>query len=82
MDRTLIVRHCALKDMYDDRGCCETKIRKYESYYWTGVADGNGENMCSDCMLQCLIHQLKHGGGIPQYYDEWMDDFDGKIKKW
>lgn len=76
MDRTLIVRHCATKDMYDDGGYCETKIRKYQPYYWAGVADGNGESMCSECMLRHLVHQLQNGGCIPEYVDEWQQDFE------
>jgi len=76
LDWTLIVRHCAPKEMYDDGGYCETKIRKHDEYYWFGVADGNGENFCSECALQAVIHQLQMGGKFPEYCDCWMHDFD------
>ena len=75
LERTTITRHCASKDMYDDGGYCETKIRRLGVYYWAGVADGNGENMCSDCMLQALLYQLQETNKIPEYTDRWMEDF-------
>jgi len=73
IERVLIERHCAHKDMYDDGGYCDTKIKKYHSYYWMGVADGNGETMCSECALQTLLHQLQSGGCIPKYIDKWQN---------
>lgn len=73
---TLIVRHCAPKEMYDDEGYCETKIRKRGEYYWFGVADGNGANFCSECALQAIIYQLQMGGKFPEYRDCWMQDFE------
>ena len=76
IERVLIQRHCAHKEMYDDGGYCETKIKKYEPYYWAGVADDNGELMCPECMLQCLIYQLQNGGCIPEYVDDWNNDFN------
>lgn len=76
IERTTIVRHCAHKDMYDDGGYCEHKIKRYEPIYWAGVADGNGELMCSDCMLQHLLHQLQNGGCMPEYEDNWKNDFN------
>lgn len=76
IERTLIVRHCASDEMYDDEGSCETKIKKYGLYYWVAIADGNGENMCSECTLQTIIHQLRKGGCIPQYEDCWFKDFE------
>ena len=76
MEWTLIVRHCAPKEMYDDSGYCETKIRKHGEYYWFGVADGNGENFCPECAFQALIHQLQMGGRVPEYRDCWMQDFN------
>jgi len=76
IERTIIVRHCIHKDGYDDEGYCENKIKKYNSIYWAGVADGNGELMCSECMLQCLLYQLSNGGRIPKYEDNWEIDFN------
>lgn len=76
IERVFISRHCAHKDMYDDSGYCDTKIKKYHSYYWAGVADGNGEIMCPECMLNCLLNQLNNGGCIPEYKDEWHSDFE------
>ena len=73
---TLIVRHCASNDMYDDGGYCDTEIRKFGEYYWFGVAGGNGENFCSGCALQAIIHQLQVGGKFPEYRDCWMQDFN------
>ena len=76
IEYVLIVRGCAPKDMYDDGGYCDTKIRKNEPYYWLGVEDGNGETMCSECALQALLNQIKNGGRIPQYIDNWFTDMD------
>lgn len=82
MERTLIIRCCAPKEMYDDGGYCDTKIKRFGIYYWAGVADGNGEKMCSDCMLQTLIHQvITERGEIPEYVDNWLVEFEAITKK-
>jgi len=76
VDRTYVERHCAYRDMYDDNGYCDTKIPKYGSFYWAGVADGNGEAMCSECMLATLLQQLRTTGTIPEYKDSWRAEFN------
>ena len=76
IERVLIIKHCAHKDMYDDGGYCEHKIKKYEPIYWAEAKDCNGELMCSECMLQHLLYQLKKGGGFPVYEDRWGEEFE------
>ena len=78
IDWVTIERHYTPVDMYDDGGYCDTKIKRGGVYYWFGVADGNGEKMCSECALSALLYQLQNGGNLPAYTGLWLQDFEGR----
>ncbi len=81
-DRTLIIKRAVTDSyQYDDEGYCDTKILYGGSIYWAGVADGNGELMCAECMLQTLITQLSATGTIPEYKDNWQAEWKEYTKR-
>ena len=70
---TRIERHCAEKDMYDDNGYCETKIKKFDRYYVRFVRDEGADCHCSDCILQLIIADKKRNF---TYIDEWFTEYE------
>ena len=74
MDRQIetIVRRCAPRDMYDDNGYCETKIKRMGVFYERLVGN-NGDCHCSECMLQMI---LQTGERDFAYKDMWFEDFE------
>jgi len=83
LDRVLISRHAVTKKdgEYDDEGYCDEKIPLAGSIYWVGVADGNGETMCAQCVLITLLQQLSITGTIPLYIDNWFVDWNRMREK-
>lgn len=78
LDRVIVVRNAVTNKAgeYDDEGYCDTKIPWGGSIYWLGVVDGNGERMCADCALGTILQQLLITGTIPEYKDNWFEDWN------
>jgi hypothetical protein len=71
---TSIERHIASKDMYDDNGYCDTKIKKYETYY-IRICDDGGDVHCSKCLAQMLI-EYRETDHDYEFRDYWAEDFE------
>ncbi len=73
VDIARIEKHCAHKDMYDDDGYCDNRIRRLGVYYVRVTSDNNMDCNCPECMLQMVIADDKRDF---QYVDLWMEDFE------
>ena len=69
-----IIKRCAPRDMYDDNGYCETKIRRLGVFYERLVGN-NGDCHCPECMLQLVLHEISRGNTSFEYKDLWQEDF-------